>query len=269
MGLFTCSLGSRKAYSGVPLRTNCPQRCPCANPQDLWCWYRICPRRPQLWLRKGPWEGKVILDYLTGPSVVIGVLMGGRQGFRVRQVIMGVMQFQQGTRTHGRQEASKETAAPTRRSIALLTAFSDFWPPEMPNGDRKLTQVLYEKWPFLGLTSFSAWTTSCTEVMETVLWSGLISLGSVWGIDAGLPPPPHQKHIDNVHPLCSDGSRLAFCSLFEGSNYLHLLFRASSFPEYQDDNKTPQSDPLLPEDLFSHIAFPFSITKCLEGEVAW
>lgn len=71
--------------------------------------------------------------------------MGGRQGFRVRQVIMGVMQFQQGTRTQGRQAASKETATPTRRSTALLTAFSDFWPPEMPNGDRKLTQVLYEK----------------------------------------------------------------------------------------------------------------------------
>lgn len=46
--------------------------------------------------------------------------------------------------------ASRETAAPARRSAALLTAFSDFWPPEMPNGicyssDRKLTQVLYEK----------------------------------------------------------------------------------------------------------------------------
>lgn len=104
--------------------------------------------------------------------------------------------------------------------------------------------------------------------METVLWSGLISLGSVWGIDTGFPPPPHQKHIDNVHPLYSDGSRLAFCSLFEGSNYLPLLFRASSFPAYQDDNNTPQADPLLPEGLFSHIAFPFSITKCLEGEAA-
>ena len=71
-----------------------------------------------------------------------------------------------------------------------------------------------------------------------------------------------------MHPLYSDGSRLAFCSLFEGSNYLPLLFRASSFPAYQDDNNTPQADPLLPEDLFSHIAFPFSITKCLKGEAA-
>lgn len=76
--------------------------------------------------------------------------MGGRQGFRVRRVKMGVMQFQQGTRTQGRQAASRETAAPARRSATLLTAFSDFWPPETPNGiyyssDRKLTQVLYEK----------------------------------------------------------------------------------------------------------------------------
>lgn len=91
-------------------------------------------------------------------------------------------------------------------------------------------------------------------------------MGSVLGIDIELPPPPHQKHIDNVHPLYSDGSRLAFCSVFEGSNYLPLLFRASSFPEYQDDNNTPQAEPLLPEDLFSHTAFPFSITKCLKGE---
>lgn len=71
----------------------------------------------------------------------------------------------------------------------------------------------------------------------------------------------HHLHIKSTLMVCIRLTQMEADLLsvlfFEGSNYLPLLFRASSFPDYKDDNNTPQADPLLPEDLFPHTAFPF------------
>lgn len=59
--------------------------------------------------------------------------MGGRQEF-IQRRDHGSDAIPAGTGDQGRQATSKETAAPARRSAALPVAFSDFWPPETPNG---------------------------------------------------------------------------------------------------------------------------------------
>lgn len=59
--------------------------------------------------------------------------MGGRQGFSQRRD-HGSDAIPVGTGDQGRQATSKEMATPARRSAALPMAFSDFGPPETPNG---------------------------------------------------------------------------------------------------------------------------------------
>lgn len=119
------------------------------------------------------------------------------------------------------------------------------------------------------LTSFSAWTTGCTEMMEMVLWSGLISLGSVLGIDTD----SRHLHIRSTLIMCiyftqMEADLLSVLLLKVVIICLFCYSRASSFLNIRILTIPTWARPLLPEDLFPHIAFPFSITKVSQGRMA-